>query len=112
MTNIALKITDFIGFDLKQNSSALISKSNFIVSGAQLKLFAKQRCDNQNYKEIRSEVILKNVEYVKMEKRSLEDQNYFLVFFAAVFLVVDAFFAFAILFQKGSVGLVNTNSIK
>jgi len=49
---------------------------------------------------------------LRWKKRSLEDQNYFLVFFAAVFLVVDAFFAFAILFQKGSVGLVNTNSIK
>jgi len=97
---------------LKQNSSALISKSNFIVSGAQLKSSVKQRCGNQSYIEIRNEVILKNIEYTKMEKRSLEDQNYFLVFFAVVFLVVAAFFAFAILFQKEYVGLVNTNSIK
>jgi len=46
------------------------------------------------------DVILKNIECAKMKKRSLEDQNYFLVFFAAVFLVVADFFAFAILFQK------------
>jgi len=77
-----------------------MSKSIFVFSGAQLKSSVKQRCCNQSHKEIRRDVTLKNVEYVKMEKRSLEDQNYFLVFFAVVFLVVAAFFAFAILFQK------------
>jgi len=45
-------------------------------------------------------------------KKRLEDQNYFLVFFAAVFLVVEAFFAFAILFAEQFVRLTSINLTK
>ena len=52
MIDVVLKITDFIGFGLKQNSSVLTFKSGFIVSGAQFKSFVKQRYDNLSPKEI------------------------------------------------------------
>jgi len=48
----------------------------------------------------------------KSRKKRLEDQNYFLVFFAAVFLVVEDFFAFAILFAEQLIRLTSINSIK